>query len=68
METNTNHHANIHTTLVTPAKTFEWDGDGYFRVVCTCGVLGKNVVFAGEELAETEAAQHREFGTKLKSI
>lgn len=53
-------HANIHTTLVTPAKTFTWDGDGYFRVVCTCGDLGKNVVFAGKELAETEAACHRE--------
>ena len=61
-------HANIHTTLVTPAKTFTCDNDGYFRVVCTCGALGKNEVFAGEELAETEAARHREFGEKLKSL
>lgn len=67
METNIIH-KNIHTTLVTPAKSFEWGGDGYWRVVCTCGVLGKNVIFAGEELAETEAARHREFGVKLESV
>lgn len=67
METNTNH-ANIHTTLVTPARTFTWEGEGYFRVVCTCGALGKNEVFAGEELAEAEAARHREFAVKLKFV
>ena len=61
MESNTNH-ANIHTTLVTPARTFTWEGEGHFRVVCTCGALGKNEVFAGEELAEAAAARHREFG------
>lgn len=67
METNIIH-KNIHTTLVTPAKSFEWDGDGYWRVVCTCGVLGKNVIFAGEELAEQAAALHREVAIKLKNV
>lgn len=67
MEPNTNH-ANIHTTLVTPARTFTWEGEGHFRVVCTCGVLGKNVVFAGEELAEQAAALHREVAIKLKNV
>lgn len=61
-------HKNIHTTLVTPARTFTWEGEGWFRVVCTCGALGKNVVFAGEELAKTEAARHRESGEKLKNV
>jgi hypothetical protein len=68
MQPNINHHANIHTTLVTPAKSFTCDIEGEFRVVCTCGALGKNVVFAGEDLAEAAAAQHREFGVKLKSL
>lgn len=67
MEPNTNH-ANIHTTLVTPARTFTWEGEGHFRVVCTCGVIGKNEVFAGEELAEAAAARHRESGAKLESV
>lgn len=61
-------HSDIHTTLVTPARAFTWEGEGYFRVVCTCGVLGKNEVFTGEELAEAAAARHRESGAKLKVV